>query len=176
MVSMITGMSASSGSALSADSTAQPSMPGIITSSVMASGRSSRASRSPSSPPRRGDDRKPSLREEALHQVAHRRVVVDHQHGADARRHAARPGARATGSSTVAATSAGSRTVKVVPWPGSLSTVTSPPIIRQKRRLIARPRPVPPYLRVVDASAWVNASNSRAELLRGHADAGVAHA
>ena len=36
----------------------------------------------------------------------------------------------------------------------------SPPIIRQKRRLIASPSPVPPYLRVVEASAWVKAWNS----------------
>ena len=47
------------------------------------------------------------------------------------------------------------------PAPGALSTVTSPPIIRQKWRVRARPRPVPPNRRVVDASAWVNASNRR---------------
>ena len=52
--------------------------------------------------------------------------------------------------------------VKVLPRPASLSTVTSPPIIRQSRRLSARPRPVPPYLRVVAASAWEKASKSRA--------------
>jgi OpgC protein len=39
----------------------------------------------------------------------------------------------------------GSRIVKVEPRPGSLSTVMSPPIIWQKRLLIASPRPVPPY-------------------------------
>ena len=39
--------------------------------------------------------------------------------------------------------------VKVLPRPGSLSTVMSPPIIRQSRRLSASPSPVPPYLRVV---------------------------
>ena len=48
---------------------------------------------------------------------------------------------------------AGNRIVNVDPFPGSLSTVTSPPIMRQKRRLMARPSPVPPYLRVVEASA-----------------------
>ena len=36
----------------------------------------------------------------------------------------------------------------------------SPPIISQNLRVMARPRPVPPYLRVVDASACVNASNT----------------
>jgi hypothetical protein len=50
----------------------------------------------------------------------------------------------------------GSRIVKVEPRPGSLSTVMSPPIIWQKRLLIASPSPVPPYLRVVDASACEN--------------------
>ena len=47
----------------------------------------------------------------------------------------------------------GNRIVKVDPRPGSLSTVMSPPIIWQKRLMIASPRPVPPYLRVVEASA-----------------------
>ena len=50
--------------------------------------------------------------------------------------------------------------MKVEPCPGALATVMSPPIMRQRRRLIARPSPVPPYLRVVEASAWVNSSNS----------------
>ena len=50
--------------------------------------------------------------------------------------------------------------MKVEPLPGLLSTVMSPPIIWQKRLLIARPRPVPPYLRVVEASAWENSWNS----------------
>jgi hypothetical protein len=35
--------------------------------------------------------------------------------------------------------------VKVEPLPNSLSTVKSPPIIWQNFRLIARPKPVPPY-------------------------------
>jgi hypothetical protein len=48
-----------------------------------------------------------------------------------------------------ASTILGSRIVKVEPRPGSLSTVMSPPIIWQKRLLIARPRPVPPYLLAV---------------------------
>ena len=52
--------------------------------------------------------------------------------------------------------------MKVEPWPRLLSTVMSPPISRQKWRLIASPSPVPPYRRVVEASAWVNASKSRA--------------
>ena len=44
----------------------------------------------------------------------------------------------------------------VVPLPGVLSTVRSPPIRRASRRLITRPSPVPPYFRVVELSACVN--------------------
>ena len=51
---------------------------------------------------------------------------------------------------------------------------TSPPIIWQNCRVIARPSPVPPYLRVVEASAWVKAWNSLPSCSCGHADAGVA--
>ena len=40
---------------------------------------------------------------------------------------------------------------------------------------MASPRPVPPNLRVVEQSAWVNDWNSRACCLGGHADAGIAH-
>src|SRR5262245_42277757 len=50
----------------------------------------------------------------------------------------------------------GRRIVNVDPRPTSLSTVISPPIISQNRLLIASPRPVPPYFRVVDASACEN--------------------
>ena len=50
--------------------------------------------------------------------------------------------------------------VKVEPRPNSLSTVMSPPIIWQKRLLMTRPSPVPPYFRVVDASAWEKAWKS----------------
>ena len=38
----------------------------------------------------------------------------------------------------------GRRTIKPEPLPGSLVTVTSPPIMRASLRVIARPRPVPP--------------------------------
>ena len=48
------------------------------------------------------------------------------------------------------------------PCPGpSLSTHIVPPISSASRLLIARPRPVPPYLRVVDESACENDWNSR---------------
>src|SRR6266702_3538803 len=57
---------------------------------------------------------------------------------------------------------AGRRTVKTEPLPGSLATVTSPPIMRASLRVMARPSPVPPYCRAVEESAWVNSSNSLA--------------
>jgi hypothetical protein len=38
----------------------------------------------------------------------------------------------------------GSRTVNTEPFPGSLITVTSPPIMRASLREMARPSPVPP--------------------------------
>src|SRR5262245_22469652 len=55
---------------------------------------------------------------------------------------------------------AGSRTVNTEPLPISLVTVTSPPIMRASLRVMARPRPVPPKLCAVEASAWVNSLNS----------------
>ena len=42
---------------------------------------------------------------------------------------------------------------KVEPCPGTLSTPMSPPISSTSRLQMAKPSPVPPYLRVVDASA-----------------------
>ena len=50
----------------------------------------------------------------------------------------------------------------MLPTPASLSAQMLPPIISTSRLLIESPRPVPPNLRVVDVSAWVNAWNSRA--------------
>src|ERR1700758_2327159 len=54
----------------------------------------------------------------------------------------------------------GSRTVNTEPLPGSLITVTSPPIMRASLRVMASPSPVPPKRWAVVASAWVNSSNS----------------
>ena len=47
---------------------------------------------------------------------------------------------------------------KVLPLPTVLSTQIRPPIICTSCEEMARPRPVPPYLRVVEASAWEKAS------------------
>ncbi len=49
-----------------------------------------------------------------------------------------------------------------LPRPGALSRPISPPISRARWRLSARPRPVPPWRRVVALSACSKASNSRA--------------
>src|SRR6516162_4575786 len=54
----------------------------------------------------------------------------------------------------------GRRTVKTEPLPGSLVTITSPPIMRASLRVMARPSPVPPNFCAVVASAWLNSSNN----------------
>src|SRR5262249_14981832 len=56
----------------------------------------------------------------------------------------------------------GRRSVNTEPLPGSLVTVTSPPIMRASLRVMASPRPVPPKRCAVVASAWLNSSNSLA--------------
>ncbi|MBV6475800.1 MAG: hypothetical protein MOGDAGHF_01366 [Rhodocyclaceae bacterium] len=48
------------------------------------------------------------------------------------------------------------------PRPGSLSTQMRPPISSTSALEIARPRPVPPYLRVVELSAWLKGWKSLA--------------
>ena len=50
---------------------------------------------------------------------------------------------------------------KVEPCPASDSTPMRPPIRSMMRLEIASPRPVPPYRRVVEASAWLKAWNRR---------------
>ena len=54
----------------------------------------------------------------------------------------------------------GRKRVKVLPMPGVLRKVSSPPSRVASSRLMARPRPVPPYLRLVLASACWKASNT----------------
>ena len=49
----------------------------------------------------------------------------------------------------------------MLPLPGMLFTVSSPPNRRVISRLMERPRPVPPYLRLVVPSACWNASKIR---------------
>ena len=78
-----------------------------------------------------------------------RGVVVDHERAAPAKRVRRRRRAVPVCSG---ATSATTVNWNVEPTPGSLSTHIDPPINSASRLLIARPRPVPPYWRVVEAS------------------------
>src|SRR5487761_1247203 len=54
----------------------------------------------------------------------------------------------------------GRYTVNVLPLPTSLCSLISPPSRLVSSRQIDRPRPVPPYLRLVVPSAWANAPNT----------------
>ena len=63
----------------------------------------------------------------------------------------------------------------MLPWPGLLRTVISPPSISAIRLLIANPRPVPPKRRLAEPSTWENGSEQQAHLLLGHADARIGH-
>ena len=63
--------------------------------------------------------------------------------------------------------------MKVLPRPRLLSTWISPPRSREISRLIDRPRPVPPYLRLVVPSACWKASKMIFCFSFGDADAGV---
>ena len=64
---------------------------------------------------------------------------------------------RRSGTAAVIGRSAAGRSArlkrKVDPWPGTLATVSCPPIISISWREMARPSPAPPYLRVVELSA-----------------------
>ena len=134
-------------------------------SSVITSGRNSRASCSPSSPLARDRDPIAFLRQEGLQQVLNHRIVVDHQ---DRRRLAAVAGRRRLAAASAAACADRLRVDHLARQPDGERRALAqlarhrdvPPIISQNLRVIVRPRPVPPYLRVVDASAWVKASNT----------------
>ena len=67
------------------------------------------------------------------------------------------------------------RTVKWnrLPRPTSLSTQIRPPIRSTSREAMARPRPVPPWRRVVEVSACSNISKIVACFSRRNADARV---
>jgi len=49
----------------------------------------------------------------------------------------------------------------VLPWPGTLVTVSVPRMRSTRRRLIANPRPLPPNRREIEPSTWLNSWNSR---------------
>jgi hypothetical protein len=63
-------------------------------------------------------------------------------------------------------TGASARAARIVkrnslPAPTSLFTLIRPPISSVSRWLMARPSPVPPYRRVVEASTWLKDWKSR---------------
>ena len=77
MVSMTTGILASAGSALSVRSTFHPSLPGIITSSVMTAWLELAGQFDPFLAAQRRHDRDPFLFQGAPDQVVHGGIVVD---------------------------------------------------------------------------------------------------
>ena len=64
---------------------------------------------------------------------------------------------------------------KVLPRPGSLSTVIVPPIRATSRAAMVRPSPVPPYLPRGRGVLLLEGPEDRLLLVRRDADAGVAH-
>src|SRR3954471_781550 len=80
--------------------------------------------------------------------------VLDHQ---NALAHAA-PISSPASSSATSSTRIGRLTRKVAPCPGSDSTEIAPPCISTMRLEIARPSPVPPFLRVLELSTCWNSS------------------
>ena len=156
---MMTGISANIGSALSAVSTAQPSMCGISTSRVITAGRVVQP-QALLTIRGRGDQEALTF-QEAAHHIAHHGVVIDHQDGTcPVRTHTWGGTGLPSASTSAGASAAGNRTVKVDPCPSSLTTSMSPPSMWQRRLVMANPRPVPPKVRVVEASAWEKVWNS----------------
>ena len=84
--------------------------------------------------------------------------------------------ASAVGSAAGLATFAGSRMVKVEPSPGSLSTVMSPPIMLAEVLADGQAQPGAAVLAGGRGVGLGEGLEQLAELLRGHADAGVGHA
>lgn len=152
------GIARSSGSALMARARARPSCPGINRSmSTRSNGRSCslamRSSRSAWGPSADSSAERPQIRScsaSMVRWVALSSTTSTRLSGIGA---AAGPCGEASSSLTV--------NQKVLPTPGSLSTPISPPMRVVRRRQMASPRPVPPYLRVVEASAWEKGSNRR---------------
>ena len=132
-------------------------------------------------PPRRpGQGRRPVLDHVDVHAPGAELLVAGSAGWSGCRRRRARgrPASRSVRRGRDAtpgspASSIGSVNQNVLPSPGSLSTPMLPPIASTSCREMARPRPVPPNLRVVDESAWEKASKSRSGRRRLDADTGV---
>ena len=54
----------------------------------------------------------------------------------------------------------GTENRKMLPWPGVLVTLNTPPKSSINRTEIVRPKPVPPYSRVVELSACENGAKT----------------
>ncbi len=70
----------------------------------------------------------------------------------------ARPMSQHSAPTAVVPASSGISIQNCAPSPGVLLTPMRPPISSTSRRQIARPRPVPPYWRVVEPSSWAKCS------------------
>ncbi len=199
--SICTGMWRVAGSSLRLFSTVQPSMSGRNTSSVMAVGRYSRASDS-ACLAAGGDDALEALVARQAEQDARvvRIVLHDQQHvvavaGCRRDRRATVSSPLATGSTGIAVATparcarssrrrrAGARRAGVgqrqvererAALPGVLTRRISPPSSVASSRLIARPRPVPPYLRLGAGVGLLERLEDQLLLLGRDADAGVA--
>ncbi|MCO5612280.1 hypothetical protein L7F22_066545 [Adiantum nelumboides] len=154
-------------------STAQPSICGMVTSRSTARGCRLRARSSPRRPSSATVTEKPSR---SRKRASRSRVAASSSITKMVPRS---PGPAALSASASSAAPVSKRTgrvsVKVVPSPCRLSTAIAPPSISAKARVIARPSPVPPKRRVVEASAWVKRSKQPPHLLRCHPDPGIGH-
>ena len=180
----------------------QPSMSGRNMSSEIAVGRYFRASASASAPRGATTHLEARVARQVEQDLARSRIVLDDQHHAVARLRC-RPGRRGIALDRARAPPAGCRqrpraalgSLRAALDAGApsrrrrstrqvqgeraararpLSSVISPPSRCASSRLIASPSPVPPYLRLVPASACWNASKMMLLLVLRDADAGVA--
>ncbi len=175
---MTTGMSARSGSALSALEHRPAVDPGHH--HVEQDGARPEVARECQAllASRGGPGREALAVQEAGHQVTLIGIVIDDEHEIAiarlARRHR-RSRSPCSGLERCRVVD-GTRTVKLLPRPCWLATSTSPPSRSAKALVRDRPSPVPPNLRVVELSACWKRWNSLSSCSGGHADACIGHA
>ena len=160
MLNMTTGMLHKSGSDLRADNTDHPSVCGIITSKVIKAGLSSRAILRPALPSmalRMINPSGCSVRSINRCTLGSSSITRRHSPSSAVR---SSPGKSVGSGAEGASTSTGRVSVNVEPLANSLSTDTVPFIISAKCLVMVNPSPVPPYLRDVEDSPCVNASNN----------------
>ena len=109
----------------------------------------------------RGGDRA-DIRQERRHALEHAtREEAPRRPRARPCRQGAAARCGAPGEAPTSTTSVRNVNRKTEPGPVVSSSDSVPPISSHRRRLIARPRPVPPYSRAWEASIWLKALNSR---------------